>query len=215
MTGPSRFPAAFLPLAFALVLALPAMAQKLTTLTLDVSSVAEGRPVTARLDFDVPSGTNCGMRLHWGDGQSDDFKINQRKDVPWIASHSYARAGRYEIMAEPKTQGLVPRCGGDNQRSSVRVSAVAPAVTAAAPVVPAAAASQKGAVPKAVVTNPAHTGGVCPVGWRLGASGIDAKTKGFTCIAAPNTKLPVQRLSCPGELSYYENAKKGELGCRP
>lgn len=190
-------------------LALPALAQKLSGMAVVPVSVREGAQVTVTLDFEVMSGTNCGMRLHWGDGRADDIKVNQRKDVPWIARHSYAKAGSYEVMAEPKTQGFVPRCGGDNQRATVLVTGAPLATSSAAP-----ANSKPTAVPKATVAVAAPAAGACPSGWRLGANGIDAKTQGFTCIAAPNTKLPAQRLNCPGELSYYENAKKGELGCR-
>lgn len=197
-----------------LALTLAGMAQSLSGLTVEPASGKAGGSVKATVNFDVHSGTNCGMRLHWGDGSVDNFKVNQRKDVPWITSHSYAKAGSYEIMAEPKTQGLVPRCGGDNRRATVTVTA------AAAPIAAAASAAAKtparpASVPKAVVTASASAASPCPAGWRLGASGIDAKTKAFTCLAAPNSKLPVKRLSCPGELDYFENAKRGELGCRP
>ena len=191
------------------VLAASATAQSLSGMAVEPATISAGGSIKATLNFDVKSGVNCGMRLHWGDGSADNFKINQRKDAPWIASHSYATAGSFEIMAEPKTQGFVPRCGGDNQRFTLVVGA------AAAPVVAAAAQPKSGAVPKAVVTTPGAPASPCPAGWKLGASGINAKSKAFTCIAAPNTKLPEQRLGCPGDLGYFENAKKGQLGCRP
>lgn len=194
------------------LLTVGAMGQSLSGMVVEPASPSAGGLVKATLSFEVRSGTNCGMRLHWGDGRADDFKINQRKDVPWIASHSYAKAGSYEIMAEPKTQGFVPRCGGDNQRFTLVVGAgTAPA---AVPGVPAAPVPS-GTVPRAIVTAPGAPAGPCPTGWRMGASGIDAKTQAFTCIAAPNTRLPAQRLNCPGALGYFENASKGELGCQP
>ena len=87
-----------------------ALAQKLTGITAEPASLLQGGTVKVTVSIDVMSGINCGLRLHWGDGAADDVKINQKKDVPWIASHVYAKAGNYEVKAEPKTQGaLMPR----------------------------------------------------------------------------------------------------------
>lgn len=177
-----------------------AQAQKLVSMTVEPSTIEQSGSVKATVNFEVLSGTNCGIRLHWGDGVADNVKINQKKDAPWIAEHKYANAGTYEVMAEPKTQGMTPRCGGDNQRVKVVVKAPAPA--------PAAA------VPKATVAGPAAAVNPCPDGWKLSKAGVSKSNKSFTCTAAANTKLPAQRLECPGDLSYFENAKKGQLGCK-
>lgn len=162
-----------------------AQAQKLVGMTVEPTTIERGGSVKATVNFEVYSGINCGIRLHWGDGVADDVKINQKKDAPWIAEHKYTNAGSYEVMAEPKTQGLTPRCGGDNQRVNVVVRRSAAAV------------------------NP------CPDGWRLSKAGVSWSNKSFTCTAPANSILPAQRLECPGNLSYFENAKRGQLGCRP
>ena len=53
----------------------------------------------------------------------------------------------------------------------------------------------------------------CPAGWTLNSKSVSKKTGAFTCQAAPGTK-PV-KVSCPGDLSYFENERKGLMGCRP
>ena len=154
--------------ASALVLASAAMAgatfaQMLAGITVEPSSVVQGGSVKATVAIDVMSGINCGLRLHWGDGASDNVKVNQKKDVPWVANHSYAKAGKYEIMVEGKTQGMVPGCGGKNQRVALEVTAPpAPAPAAAA----AAAPAKAGAVPKATTAAAAPVN-PCPEGWML------------------------------------------------
>ena len=189
-----------------------ALAQMLAGITIEPSTVVQGGSVKATVAIDVMSGINCGMRLHWGDGSSDNVKVNQKKDVPWVASHTYAKAGKYEIMAEGKTQGMMPGCGGKNQKVALEVTAPpAPAPVAAA--VPAAA--KPGAVPKATTVAAAAPASPCPEGWTLTKAGVHKTTKAFTCTAAANTKLPDQRLVCPGNLDYFENSKKGHLGCKP
>lgn len=199
----------------AVVLALAALsgtafAQTLAGINVEPNKVVLGGSVKATVAIDVKSGINCGMRLRWGDGSVDNVKVNQKKDVPWVASHTYTKAGSYEIMAEGNSQGMVPGCGGKNQKVVLEVTAP-PAPAPVAAVAPAAA--KAGAVPKAttvaaVPVNP------CPEAWKLSKAGIHKTTKAFTCTAAANTKLPEQRLTCPGSLDYFENSKKGQLGCK-
>ncbi len=179
----------------AALLGTAALAQKISGITVEPTAIVSGGQVKVTVNLDVMSGTNCGLRLHWGDGAADNIKVNQKKDVPWIASHSYAKAGSYEVMVEPKTQGMVPRCGGDNQRVKVAVTAPPPP-------------------PKAIIGATAAPLSPCPEGWKLARAGVHKTTKAFTCTAAANTKLPEQRLACPGNLDYFENAKKGHLGCK-
>ena len=55
----------------------------------------------------------------------------------------------------------------------------------------------------------------CPQGWKLNKASVNKKTGAYTCTAKPGTPLPASNAACPGDLSYFENAKKGQLGCRP
>jgi hypothetical protein len=178
-------------------------AQLVSGVSVQPAQVTAGGSVKATVNFDVMSGTNCGLRVQWGDGTTGDFKINQAKDVPLVASHTYANPGSYRVVAEPKTQGMtVPRCGGRNQETTVTVVAAAPAVSAG----PAAKTAAK--APAKTAVNP------CPAGWKLAQAGVNKKTSAFACSAPSNTRLPEAKVSCPGDLTYFENVKKGQLGCR-
>ena len=110
----------------ALTLAGAASAQLLSSAALERASIKPGEAAKLTAQFDVLSGTNCGVRVHWGDGSSENFKINQAKDVPLVASHTYAKAGSYTVKVEPKTQGMtMPRCGGSNQEVALTVGGTA------------------------------------------------------------------------------------------
>ncbi len=185
-----------------LALALPttALAQLLTGVTVDPSEIQAGGAARITVNFDVEGPINCGLRVHFGDGTTGDYKINQTKDVPLVVTYTYSKAGDYRIMAEPKTVGTLLKCGGRNQLAMVKVAAV-PAVVAPTPTV----ASPKPA---------AAAGSRCPEGWKLDRKSVNKKTGAFTCRAAPGTMTP-GKLACPGDLTYFENEKKGVLGCRP
>lgn len=174
---------------------LPASAQLLSSLSAEPAQVKVGEPVKFTLNVDVLGGTNCGVHMHWGDGQSQTFKINQAKDVPLVSSHTFAKPGTYKVVAEGKRVEATPKCGGKNQEITVTVASATPVATTPAGK-PAAAA-------------------VCPDGWALAKPGVNKKTGAYTCTAKVGTALPAARATCPGELSYFENAKKGQLGCKP
>lgn len=109
-----------------LVLAGAASAQLLSSAALERATIKTGEAARLTAQFDVLSGTNCGVRVHWGDGSTQDFKINQAKDVPLVASHAYAKAGSYTVKVEPKTMGMtMPRCGGSNQEVALTVGGAA------------------------------------------------------------------------------------------
>jgi hypothetical protein len=91
------------------------------------TQVRAGEPVKLMVNFEVPSGTNCGLHLHWGDGVSDTHKINQAGDVPLRVSHTYAKPGNYQIIAEPKRVGSSLKCGGANQHVTIAVTGAAAA----------------------------------------------------------------------------------------
>jgi hypothetical protein len=55
---------------------------------------------------------------------------------------------------------------------------------------------------------------VCAAGWKLSGK-FNAKTGSFTCGAKAGTALPAAKAECKGDLTYFENAKKGQYGCKP
>ena len=106
----------------------------------------------------------------------------------------FVKGGDFEIRAEGRTQGLLPKCGGQTQMTVLKV---------AAPVAAPAPAAKSAAGPQ------------CPDGWRLDRKSVSKKTGAFTCTAKAGTQPPAGKLECPGELGYFENAKKGRMGCSP
>ena len=178
---------------FACLLPAAGLAQQLTGIKVEPAEIKAGEQARITVSFDVEAGINCGMRLHFGEGAPGDYKINQRKDVPLVVNRAYARPGEYRLMAEPKTVGTLLKCGGKNQSATIKVGGTA-AATAAKPVT-AAAAPQ------------------CPPGWTLDRKSPRKDTGAFTCQAAPGTRAV--KIACPGNLSYFENERKGLLGCTP
>jgi hypothetical protein len=155
----------------------------------------------------------CGVKLHFGDGKSEDFKLVNKGSLPIVVEHKYDKTGDLKVMAEPKKVTTHLKCGGQNQNAMLKVVALAPV---AAPAV--AAAGAKGpAVAAAAPAKPAvkATDAACPEGWNLDAKTANKKTGSFTCTAKVGAKLPDAKLSCAKGLGYYENADKGLIGCRP
>ncbi len=186
-----------LAIAAATVFCGTAAAQTLSGIKLEPASVKVGEPVRITGTFDNADNPNCNVRLHFGDGQTQDFKINQLKDVPLFASRSYSKPGQYKLMIEPKSAFPTLKCVGKNQTAMLTVGAATP-VAAAAPARKAAAAAPK-----------------CPAGWKLDAKGVNKKSGSFTCTAKAGTALPTARLDCAAPLGYFENKSRGQLGCRP
>lgn len=173
-------------------------AQTLADIKVEPAQAKPGEKVTLTANFEVANAINCAVNIQWGDGVTDTFKVNNTKDVPMVVSHAYAKAGAFKVKVEPKRVGSVLQCGGKSQEAAVTIVAPPPAPAAAAPT---------SAAPKAA--------SVCPDGWKLDKAGVNKKTGAFTCTAPAGTALPQARLACPGSLGYFENAKKGQLGCKP
>ncbi|MFO1218392.1 MAG: hypothetical protein U1E89_08490 [Burkholderiaceae bacterium] len=184
-------------------LSLPAGAQTLLDAKLDPASAQPGSPVKLTANFANADSPQCGVRVNWGDGQTQDFKINQAKDVPLVAQHTYAKPGNYTVMVEPKTLGISLKCLGDKQRAQVAVVAPPPPAASA----PAAAA--------AAAAPAAAKGPRCAAPWKLDAKSVNKKTGAYTCTAKAGTAAPSPTPECPGALSYFHNAKRGQSGCRP
>jgi len=192
-------------LALAVALALPAAAsaQFIANVTVEPAQLKVGDTAKITVNFDLAGSkaANCGLRLHYGDGTTQDFKINQAKDVPLVTTRAWNAAGDFRVMAEGKAQGvLMAGCGGKNQEFFVKVAAPAPA-----------AAAKPAAAKPAAASAPAPR---CPDGWKLDAKSVNRKTGAYTCTAKAGTKPPAAKLECPGDTGYFENAKRGQLGCR-
>jgi hypothetical protein len=187
-------------LAASALLAISAQAQTLTSIKVEPAHAKAGEAVKITVSFEATESANCGLRMHFGDGQVDKVKINKASEMPYVISRTYATAGSYKVEAEPTTAGTTLKCLGKRQSAILTVAAPA----AAAPAAPAASAA-KAAPAKA---------SVCPEGWAVAKPGQNAKTQAFTCTAKAGTKIPEPKLACPGDLTYFDNSKKGQLGCR-
>jgi len=189
-------------LAVAVALAFPAAAaaQFIANVKVEPAQLKPGETAKITVNFDVPSAINCGLRLQYGDGTTQDFKINQAKDVPLVTTRAWNAPGDFRVLAEGKAQGITLGCGGKKQEFFVKVAAPAPA------------AGAKPAAPKpAAASAPAPR---CPEGWALDAKSVNRKTGAYTCTASAGTKPPAGKLECTGDTGYFESAKRGQLGCR-
>jgi hypothetical protein len=165
-----------------------------------LSTIQAGQVVTATVSFNDADSPNCGLRFYWGDGQTQDVKVVDAKQVPLVLQHTYSKPGAYDLMAEGKKVTSHLKCAGANARAKVTIADSKPAAGAAAAPKPAAASAAA-----------SH----CPEGWKLDAKSVNKKTGAFTCTAKAGTKLPEKKLECGGDTGYFENAKKGQVGCRP
>jgi hypothetical protein len=177
-----------------IVAAANVQAQKLSGLVLEPAKIEVGQSVKATTNFEVSNGAiNCKVRVHFGDGATDDVTINQAKDVPLVVTHAYTKPGKLDFWVEGKGGN---KCLGEDQHATLEVVAKPEAPKPVAAAKPAAPAS------------------VCPTGWALTKAGVAKKTGAFTCTAKAGTAIPEPKVTCPGDLTYFDNAKKGQLGCR-
>ncbi len=194
-------------------------AQTLSGITLDKPQAQTGQSVQAKVAFDFDETANCGMRVDWGDGSGDDVKINDVKKLPHIATHTYAKAGDYTVSATPKKVTSLLGCVGKAKTVALKIVAPPAPMVAAVVAAPVAVAAPAPAASAVVAAKPAAsaavtTSSVCPTGWTLNAKSVNKKTKAFTCTAKAGTPAPEKKLSCEGDTGYFENAKKGMIGCR-
>ena len=173
--------------------ALPAGAQTFSGVKLEPSTAKVGEPVKITGTFDSAGNPNCNLRVEFGDGKNQNFKINQEKDVPLVTTHTYTKAGNYKVQILPRTALPMLKCKGGDQTAMLKVEAPAPAAAA----------------PMAKADGPS-----CPDGWKLNAKSVSKKSGAFTCTAKAGTALPAAKPECPAPLGYFENKSKGQLGCR-
>jgi hypothetical protein len=198
-------------LAASALLAMGAQAQTLSGIKVEPANAKVGEAVKITAMFDATDTANCGLRFHFGDGQVEKVKVNKASEMPYVISRTYAKAGSYKVEAEPTTAGTTLKCGGKRQAAMLTVAAPAPVAAAPAPAPAAAPAAPAASAAKAMPAKPVSP---CPEGWALAKPGVNAKTKAFSCSAKPGTKIPEPKIACPGDLTYSENSKKGQLACR-
>lgn len=193
------FPFACAVLAASSLLPLSASAQKLVSTQLDKAAIQVGDTVQLSIELELNDNPFCGMRVLWGDGKDTEIKVESAAKSPIKTSHTYASAGDFAIKTEPRRVTSHLPCSGKEQNAMVKVTAPAPAAKPAAPATAPA---------KAAIVN------ACPEGWKLDAKSVNKKSGAFTCTAKAGTVAPEKKLACPGDTGYFENAKKGQLGCK-
>jgi hypothetical protein len=174
-------------------------AQMVGGVTASPTSVKVGEPVTVTANVDVKSSNYCGFAVFYGDGKHIESYSDVGHPTPFVSTHVYDKPGTYSISMGGRHVESHPNCGGGDTFATVTV--VDAAKTAAAPI----------AVAKPNTTGMAP---VCVAPWKLSGK-FNPKTGAYTCVAKAKTALPDTKPMCQGDLSYFENAKKGQYGCRP
>lgn len=170
-----------------------AHAQTIGSVSVSPQVVKVGEPVTITASVDVGSSNYCGFAVFFGDGTSVESVSDYSKTGPLVTSHTYGKAGEYTISMGGRHVQSHPNCGGADKFATVKV---------------------EGASPPALATKP-MAASVCPAKWKLVSKSFNAKTGAFACTAKPGTAAPEVKTVCEGDLTYYENVKKGQFGCRP
>ncbi len=197
----------FKVLSLSAVMVAGAQAQMLGGLTVSPATARVGEPVTVTANIDVTSANYCGFIVFFGDNTSVDGVVDLVKPPPFVTTHTYAKAGQYTLNLGGRSVQSHPNCGGADKSATVTiVDAPKPVAT-----VPAAAPAQSMAAAKAAAPTAAT---VCAGKWKLVPKSFVKKTGAYSCSAKPGTDLPSEKAVCPGDLTYFENAKKGQFGCR-
>ncbi len=177
-----------------------AHAQLVGSVTASPATVKAGEPVKVTANVDVVSGNYCGFAVFYGDGKSADGYSDVGHPTPFVTTHVYDKPGTYTISMGGRNVESHPNCGGGDKFATVTVT------EGAKPAAPAAAVAAKPAMSAAA--------SACAAPWKLSGK-VNAKTGAYTCVAKAKTALPDPKPGCPGDLTYFENAKKGQFGCRP
>ena len=172
-----------------------AHAQLIGSVTASPSTVKAGEAVTVTANVDVMSGNYCGFAVFYGDGKNVESYSDVKKPTPFVSTHVYDKPGTYTISMGGRHVESHPNCGGGDKFTTVTVTEGAKAAVAAVASKPSAATA-------------------CKAPWKVAAKSFNAKTGAYTCTAKANTALPDPQPVCPGDLTYFENAKKGQYGCR-
>ena len=178
-------------------------AQMVGGVSVSPSSVKVGEPVTVSATVDVKGGNFCGFAVFYGDGKNIESYSDDKKPTPFVTTHSYEKPGTYTISMGGRHVESHPNCGGGDKFATVTVTEAAKPAMAKPTAMGGAGAAAK----------PAATT-VCAAPWKL-LGKLNAKTGAYTCVAKAKTAWPDPKPVCSGDLTYFENAKKGQYGCRP
>ncbi|MDZ7890865.1 MAG: hypothetical protein U5L73_03790 [Rhodoferax sp.] len=181
--------------AASLLLAGAAHAQLLGAITASSTNVKVGEPVTITANIDVINANYCGFVVGFGDGTFKDAVSNVNTPVPLVITRTFDKPGSYHVTLGGKNVQNHPNCGGQERAVDITVTGTA---VAAAPVASATLTAAS----------------VCEKPWKLSGK-LNAKTGTFTCAAKAGTAFPAVKPVCKGDLSYFENSKKGQYGCKP
>lgn len=152
-----------------------------------------GEPVTVTATVDVVNANYCGFIVFFGDGTSVESVSDSNTPAPFVTTHTYTKPGEYTISMGGRHVQSHPNCGGGDKTTVVKVEGAA----------------------KAGATAKSAAASVCADKWKLVSKSFNAKTGAFACSAKPGSALPQTKPVCVGDLTYFENAKKGQYGCRP
>ncbi len=176
-----------------------AQAQLIGSVAVSPATVKAGEPVTVTANVDVKGGNYCGFAVFYGDGKNIESYSDANHPTPFVTTHVYDKPGTYSLSMGGRNVESHPNCGGGDKFATVTVTEGAKA----APTKPAAGA---GAMAKPAA--------VCVAPWKLSGK-LNTKTGAYTCAAKAGAALPDPKPVCPGDLTYFENTKKGQFGCRP
>lgn len=168
-----------------------AQAQVLGTITASSTNLKVGEPVTITANIDVINANYCGFVVGFGDGSFKDGVSDVNTPVPLVLTKTYDKPGSYHVTLGGRNVQNHPNCGGPERAVDITVTGSAKAAAAGKP-----------------------AAGACAAPWKL-VGKANAKTGAFTCAAKPGTALPAAKPTCQGDLSYFENTKKGQYGCKP
>jgi hypothetical protein len=171
--------------------------QVIETFSLNVATTEVKKPLEAKVVLAAKGATFCGIRISWGDGTSQSKRVNESSELQWVFTHQYLTPGAYTVTVEPDRIGVVPGCEGVKKTEVVSVL------------------PEGGMASRGRFLGRLSNVGLCPTGWSLANPQPQGWGAGsYLCNAPATTALPETRQECPGDLTYFENAKKGVLGCR-
>jgi hypothetical protein len=172
-------------------------AQLIGSVTASPANVKAGEPVTVTANVDVVNGNYCGFAVFYGDGKNIESYSDVSHPTPFVTTHVYDKPGTYNISMGGRHVESHPNCGGGDKLAIVTVTEATKLAALPAP-------PPKPPVPAVI----------CAAPWKLSGK-LNGKTGAHTCIAKAKTALPDPKPTCPNDLTYFENVKKGQYGCRP